>query len=255
MLELIKKKRTPLMTTSTNANPAELEKFAANPHRWWDAQGELATLHHINPLRLNWITAQAGGSLKGKRILDIGCGGGILAESMAKQGAVVTGLDLAAPALEIARLHALESGLDSAQLNYVCDSAENYAAAQTEPFDIITCMEMLEHVPQPAAIIGAASRLLKPGGVLCLSTLNRSAWTFFGAIVAAEYLLRIVPKGTHTYAQCITPAELASMTRAAGLTINEVRGMGYNPLTKLPFWENTPRINYFMAAQKSAKFL
>ena len=193
-----------------NSDPAEIEKFSKLAHRWWDPEGEFRPLHEINPLRLEWIDRHA--QLAGKRVLDVGCGGGILAEAMARAGARVTGIDLAEKPLKVAMLHKLESGCE---VDYRLVSAEALAAEAPESFDLVTCMEMLEHVPDPAAVLAACARLLKPGGQLFLSTLNRTPAAFALAIVGAEYVARLLPRGTHTYDMFITPSELAAAASKA----------------------------------------
>jgi 2-polyprenyl-6-hydroxyphenyl methylase/3-demethylubiquinone-9 3-methyltransferase len=210
-----------------NADPAELQKFSDLAHRWWDPAGEFKPLHEINPLRLDWIDRHAG--LAGKRVLDVGCGGGILAEAMARRGARVTGIDLAEKPLNVARLHLHESRLDVA---YEGVSAEDLAAREAGAFDIVTCMELLEHVPDPASMVAACARLAGPGGRVFFSTINRNpkAWLF--AVVGAEYVLGLLPKGTHDYERFIKPSELARWGRKAGLRIEEMTGMTYNPVTK-----------------------
>ncbi|UCG97686.1 MAG: bifunctional 2-polyprenyl-6-hydroxyphenol methylase/3-demethylubiquinol 3-O-methyltransferase UbiG, partial [Burkholderiales bacterium] len=210
-----------------NADPAELHKFGALAHRWWDPHGDMRPLHEINPLRLDWIDRLA--ALAGKRVLDVGCGGGILAEAMAQRGARVTGIDLSAKPLRVAQLHALESGV---QVDYRETSAEAMAAESPAGYEIVTCMEMLEHVPDPASTVRACSALAKPGGWVFFSTINRNPKSFLFAIVGAEYVLRLLPRGTHEYAKLIRPSELAAMARQASLEVVEILGMTYNPLTR-----------------------
>lgn len=231
---------------TANVDQAELDKFSALASTWWDPQGELKTLHDINPLRLDWIRTQVG-TLAGYRVLDVGCGGGLLAEAMAAEGAQVTGIDLASQSLQIARLHGHESGV---QVQYQCISAEDYAAQQPGQFDLVTCMELLEHVPDPASVVNACARLVRPGGLVCFSTLNRNPKSFLLAIVAAEYLLRMVPRGTHSYEQFITPSELASAARASGLEIAALSGIQYQPLTRLYHLSADAGVNYLMAARR-----
>ena len=216
-------------TTSPNSDPAELDKFSQLAHRWWDPQGEFRPLHEINPLRLAWIERQA--PLEGRDALDVGCGGGILAEAMARRGARVTGIDLAEKPLKVAQLHLLESGLE---VRYELASAEDYAARAHHAggFDVLTCMEMLEHVPDPASAVTACARLLRPGGRAIFSTINRNPKAYLFAVIGAEYLLKLLPKGTHDYARFIRPSELAQWCRAAGLRTLEMTGMQYNPLTR-----------------------
>lgn len=228
-----------------NADPIELQKFSDLAHRWWDPTSEFRPLHEINPLRLEWINARA--PLAGKTVLDIGCGGGILAESMAKKGANVTGIDLSEKALKIADLHSLESGV---QVRYELISAEDMAAREPGSFDVVTCMEMLEHVPDPAAVVAACARLVKPGGHVFFSTINRNPKAYLFAVIGAEYLLRLLPKGTHDYAKFITPAELAGFARNAGLQVDGLKGMTYNPLTKIYSLNQDTDVNYLVACSR-----
>lgn len=233
-----------------NRDTAEIDKFAALAHQWWDEDGELRTLHQLNPLRLAWIADQAAG-LSGKAILDIGCGGGILAESIAKKGAArVLGIDLADKSIKVAKLHALEQGLKN--LSYQSIAAENLAAEQPESFDVVTCMEMLEHVPDPASIVRAAALALKPGGVAVFSTINRNAKAWGLAIVAAEYLLRLVPRGTHHYDKLVRPSELALWARESGLSLTASSGVNYNPLTRRMALSANTSVNYMLAFEKQA---
>lgn len=231
----------------SNVNQAEINKFGSLASSWWDPQGILKSLHDINPLRLNWIRTQANG-LENKKILDIGCGGGILSESMAAENAQVTGIDLAQDSLDVARLHGLESGI---QINYECISAEEYANSHAGEFDIVTCMELLEHVPNPASVISACAKLVKPGGQVFFSTLNRNLKSFALGIVAAEYILRMVPKGTHSYESFIKPSELAAMARNAGLNLTAIAGISYQAIGQIYSISNNTDINYMMAAIKS----
>ena len=210
-----------------NSDPAELAKFDELASRWWDEGGEFAPLHRINPLRLGWIEARA--PLAGRRVLDVGCGGGILAESMARRGADVLGIDLAEASLGVARLHALESGTS---LEYRTLSAEDCATEMPGEFDVVTCLEMLEHVPDPAAVVAACGRLVKPGGHVFFSTLNRNPKSWLFAIVGAEYVLRLLPRGTHEHARFIRPSELDAWCRRAGLALDGMTGLVYNPLTR-----------------------
>jgi 2-polyprenyl-6-hydroxyphenyl methylase / 3-demethylubiquinone-9 3-methyltransferase len=230
----------------SNVDSQELAKFSAMAHRWWDPNSEFRPLHEINPLRLGWIESMS--AVKGRRIVDIGCGGGILAESMARKGAVVTGIDLAAKPLGVARLHALEAGVPD--LDYREISAEDLAAEQPAGFDIVTCMEMLEHVPDPASTVRACAALTKPGGWVFFSTLNRNLKSFVMAIVGAEYVLNLLPRGTHEYARFIRPSELARHCRQAGLDTVSSRGMGYNPLTRRYRLQADVDVNYLMACRK-----
>ncbi|ASU41521.1 bifunctional 3-demethylubiquinol 3-O-methyltransferase/2-polyprenyl-6-hydroxyphenol methylase [Herbaspirillum sp. meg3] len=228
-----------------NADPLELQKFSDLAHRWWDPTSEFRPLHEINPLRLEWINARA--ALSGKNVVDIGCGGGILAESMARKGAKVTGIDLSEKALKVADLHGMESGV---QVRYEKIAAEDLAARETGQFDVVTCMEMLEHVPDPASIVRACAALAKPGGHVFFSTLNRNPKAYLFAILGAEYLLRMLPKGTHDYAKFITPAELARFIREADLELDGVKGLSYNPLTKLYSINQDTSVNYMVACRK-----
>lgn len=237
----------PSMTTHTNADPAELAKFSELAHRWWDPESEFRPLHQINPLRLGWIDSLVG--LAGKRVLDVGCGGGILADAMARQGADVLGIDLSVKALRVAQLHALEAA--TPRVTYREVSTEDLAAEQPGSFDVVTCMEMLEHVPDPASIVQACSTLVKPGGWVFFSTLNRNPKSFLFAIVGAEYVLNLLPKGTHEYAKFIRPSELASYARAAGLELQHTRGMEYNPLTRRYWLSDDTSVNYLFATRKA----
>lgn len=234
------------MNPNVNADPAELAKFSDLAHRWWDPDSEFRPLHQINPLRLGWIDGLAG--LSGKRVLDIGCGGGILSDSMARKGANVTGIDLSVKALRVAQLHALEAG--TANVNYQEISAEAMALEQPGEFDVVTCMEMLEHVPDPASVVRACSTLVKPGGWVFFSTLNRNAKAFLFAVLGAEYVLQLLPKGTHEYAKFIRPSELASYCRVAGLELDQTRGMEYNPLTQRYWLSGDTSVNYLFATRK-----
>ena len=234
------------MTSLLNADPAELAKFSDLAHRWWDADGEFRPLHQINPLRLDWINSLS--SVKGLKVLDVGCGGGILADSMARQGAKVTGIDLSAKALRVAQLHALEA--QTPNINYREISAEAMAEEQPGSFDVVTCMEMLEHVPDPASVVRACAELVRPGGWVFFSTLNRSPKSFLFAVVGAEYVLNMLPRGTHEYAKMIKPSELASFCRAVELDLRQTRGMGYNPLTQRYSMSADTSVNYLFATQK-----
>jgi 2-polyprenyl-6-hydroxyphenyl methylase/3-demethylubiquinone-9 3-methyltransferase len=231
--------------SSINADPAELQKFAALAHRWWDPSSEFKPLHDINPLRLNYIDSIA--KLSGKRVVDVGCGGGILSESMAQQGAEVTGIDLGEKALKVAQLHKLESG---ANVDYRLVSVEALAAEQPESFDVVTCMEMLEHVPDPAAIVAACARLVKPGGRVFFSTLNRNPKSYLFAVIGAEYVLNMLPKGTHDYQKFIKPSELSAWGRAAGLDVAGMTGMSYNPLIKRYSLGSDVSVNYILHTTK-----
>ncbi len=232
---------------SLNFDQAELDKFSALAARWWDPESEFKPLHAINPLRLGWIRDLAG-PLAGKKILDVGCGGGILAESMAKEEAEVTGIDLADKPLTVARLHGLESGV---KVNYRKISAEDHAREQPGHYDIVTCMEMLEHVPTPPSIVQACAQLVKPGGWVFFSTLNRNPKSFLFAIVAAEYILNMLPRGTHSYENFIRPSELAAAIRQSGLTIKTMTGLTYNPLTQHYSLTDDTSVNYLVATQRA----
>ncbi len=231
---------------SANFDPAELAKFSALAHRWWDPTSEFRPLHEINPLRLGHIERLVG-ALAGKRVLDVGCGGGILAEAMAARGAQVTGIDLAERALKVAMLHRLEVG---SAVDYRLVSAEDLAAEAPESFDVVTCMEMLEHVPQPASVVAACARMTRPGGRVVFSTINRNPKSFLFAIVGAEYVLRLLPRGTHEYARFIRPSELTRDCRAAGLTVSDVTGMTYNPVTRRYALGRDVDVNYLLACRK-----
>jgi 2-polyprenyl-6-hydroxyphenyl methylase/3-demethylubiquinone-9 3-methyltransferase len=224
-----------------NVDPAEIEKFSELAHRWWDPHGEFKPLHDINPLRLDWIDARAG--LAGKKVLDVGCGGGILAESMARRGAEVTGIDLAGKALRVAELHLHESNL---QISYQKVSAEDFAAQNPAAFDVVTCMELLEHVPDPGSMVDACARLVRPGGQVFFSTINRNPKAYLFAVIGAEYVLGLLPKGTHDYMRFIKPSELARWGRAAGLHVAEMTGMTYNPLSKHYRLERGSDVNYIL---------
>ena len=231
-----------------NADPQELAKFSELAHRWWDTESEFRPLHQINPLRRDWIDRQA--RLAGKRVLDIGCGGGILSDSMARQGASVLGIDLASKPLKVAQLHALEAGTENVEYREV--AAEALAAEAPGSFDIVTCMEMLEHVPDPSSIVRACSALVKPGGWVFFSTINRNAKAFLFAIVGAEHVLKLLPKGTHEYARFIRPSELAQWCRDADLAIADTRGMEYNPITQRYRLSGDTSVNYLIACRKPA---
>ena len=235
------------MAHETNVDPAELAKFNELAHRWWDPQGEFRPLHEINPLRLQWIAERA--PLEGKAALDVGCGGGILAEAMAQRGASVTGIDLGDKALRIAELHQLESG---ARVRYVSASAEEFADAHGSEFDIVTCMELLEHVPEPASTVAACARLVKPGGRVIFSTINRNLKAYLLAVIGAEYVLKLLPRGTHDYARFIKPSELTRWCREAALRPLEMTGMTYNPLTKKYSLGRDCDVNYMLCCARDA---
>ncbi len=229
-----------------NADPAELAKFSDLAHRWWDPESEFRPLHQINPLRLDWILSQA--PLSNKEVLDVGCGGGILSDSMARKGAQVTGIDLSTKALRVAQLHALEA--NTANVSYREISAEAMALEHPAAFDVVTCMEMLEHVPDPASVVQACFELVKPGGWVFFSTINRNPKAFLFAIVGAEYVLQMLPRGTHEYAKLIRPRELAGHCRAAGLELIQTKGLEYNPLTRRYWLSQDTSVNYMFATRK-----
>lgn len=232
----------------TNVDPNEIAHFESLAARWWDVHGEMAPLHHINDARLGYVEHCAGG-LKGRRVLDVGCGGGILTEAMAARGAEVLGIDLAGASLEVARLHALETGIAP---SYRQISAEDLALEQPGAYDVVTCLEMLEHVPDPAAIIRACAQLCAPGGTLVFSTINRNAKAWLLSIVGAEYLLGLLPRGTHSYALYLRPSELVSACRDAGLLARELRGLHYNPLLKTAHLNDNLDVNYLLHCQRPA---
>ena len=225
----------------SNADPLELEKFSELAHRWWDPKSEFKPLHDINPLRLNYVDEIV--KIEQKQVLDVGCGGGILAESMAARGAIVTGIDLADKPLKVAELHLLESGQ---QVDYRKISAEDLARERPASYDVVTCMEMLEHVPDPASIVAACAALVKPGGHVFFSTLNRNAKSYLFAVIGAEYVLRLLPRGTHDYARFIKPSELAALCRRAQLTVGGLTGMTYNPFTQRYALEADASVNYIL---------
>lgn len=233
------------MNPHINADPAELQKFADLAHRWWDPESEFRPLHEINPLRLSWIDDCA--KLTGKQVLDVGCGGGILSEGMAALGAQVTGIDLGEKALGVARLHLYESGL---KVDYRLQSVEAHAAEAPGRYDVVTCMEMLEHVPDPHSVIQACAQLVRPGGQVFFSTLNRNAKAYLFAILGAEYVLKLLPRGTHDYAKFIRPAELAGWARSAGLNALQLLGMHYNPLNQRYSLGTDTSVNYLMHCQR-----
>lgn len=229
-----------------NVDAHELNKFAELAHKWWDKNSEFKPLHEINPLRLGWLDQQ--NPLKNTRVLDVGCGGGILSEAMFFKGADVTGIDLGEKALGVAKLHQLESG---AKVDYQCIAVEALAEQQPESFDIVTCMEMLEHVPDPASVVNACARLVKPGGSVFFSTLNRNLKSYLFAVLGAEYVLNLLPKGTHDYAKFIKPAELSGWARASGLNVSALKGMSYQPITQRYFLNDDVSVNYLIHAVKS----
>lgn len=236
------------MQQSNNVDPKEIEKFGALASRWWDPDGEFKPLHQINPLRVDFIQRQCDGVF-GKRVLDIGCGGGLVTEALAQAGAKVTGIDLAEQSLQVARLHALESKLD---IDYQCIAAEDFAAQHAGEFDVVTCLEMLEHVPAPASIVEAAAKLVKPGGTLVFSTLNRNLKSWLLGIVAAEYVLRWVPKGTHEHGKFIQPAELLRVTDAVGASAKAITGIHYLPWRGFYLDDSNVDVNYIVALTKDA---
>ena len=232
----------------TNADPQELDKFGELAHKWWDTEGDFKPLHRINPLRLDWIARRA--PLQGLKALDVGCGGGILSESMAQRGAEVLGIDLSVKPLKVARLHAMELGV--AGLEYREVAVEALAAERPASFDVVTCMEMLEHVPDPSSVVASCAALVKPGGHVFFSTLNRNTKAFLFAIVGAEHVLKLLPKGTHEYAKFIRPSELSSFARAAGLEVLELAGLEYNPLTQRYWLSDDTSVNYLVACRRPA---
>ena len=234
------------ISSMTNADPQELAKFSDLAHKWWDPESEFRPLHQINPLRLDWIDQHA--AIKGKTVVDVGCGGGILAESMARRGANVLGIDLADKPLKVAQLHAMEAGV--ANLDYRSVAAEALAAEQPAQFDVVTCMEMLEHVPDPSSVIRACADMVKPGGWVFFSTLNRNPKSFLFAIVGAEYVLKLLPKGTHEFSRFIRPAELARWIREAGLDLVQFKGLEYNPITRRYWLSGDTSVNYMVACRK-----
>lgn len=234
------------MTTHSNVDPSEIAKFEALASRWWDPESEFKPLHDINPLRCNYIDEIA--HLAGKKVLDVGCGGGILSEAMAQRGAQVSGIDMGEAPLNVAKLHALESGLE---INYRQMPVEELAEQEPASYDVVTCLEMLEHVPDPASVIRSCMQLVKPGGKVFFSTLNRNPKSYAFAIIGAEYLLRLLPAGTHDYAKFIKPSELSQWCREAGLRVTDMTGMVYNPLTRIyKLKDNDVSVNYLMATDK-----
>ncbi|MCP4303046.1 MAG: bifunctional 2-polyprenyl-6-hydroxyphenol methylase/3-demethylubiquinol 3-O-methyltransferase UbiG [Gammaproteobacteria bacterium] len=236
------------MSSEANVDPAEIDKFQSIASRWWDRESEFKPLHEINPLRVSYIERQAQG-FDAKDVLDVGCGGGILAEAMAQKGARVTGIDMAELSLKIARLHLHESGLE---VDYQHTTVEDFAADNEARFDIVTCLELLEHVPDPASVIDAAVRLLKPGGLLFLSTINRNPKAFALGILGAEYILGLLPRGTHEYRKFIKPSEMAAQLRANGMRVRDISGMSYNPLCDRYSLGSDIDVNYLMTAEFDA---
>lgn len=235
------------MTSTHNVDPAEIARFEAAASRWWDPQGEMRPLHDLNPVRLQYV--ERAGALPGRKVVDVGCGGGLLAEAMARKGAVVTGLDLADDLLQVATLHALEAAIE---VRYLLESAETHAAANAGAYDIVTCMEMLEHVPRPEAVVNALATLVRPGGHVFVSTLNRTPKAYALAVIGAEYLLRLLPAGTHTYDKFIKPSELSRWARAAGLTVVDIAGLDYDPFTRTTRLTTDASVNYLVHLQRSA---
>jgi len=234
-------------TVNVNADPAEIARFQAAASRWWDPEGEMRPLHDLNPVRLRYVARTA--PLAGRTVVDVGCGGGLLAEAMAREGASVVGLDLAADLVSVAQLHALDAGV---AVDYRLASAEQHAVEHAGRYDVVTCMEMLEHVPDPAAVVAALATLARPGGEVFVSTLNRTPTAYLKAILGAEYLLRLLPTGTHTYEKFIRPSELAAWARAAGLTLEDVTGLDYDPFTRSTKLVADARVNYLMHFRKPA---
>jgi len=237
----------PATTASSNVDPAEIARFAAAASRWWDPQGEMRPLHDLNPVRLAYV--ERAGDLRGRKVLDVGCGGGLLSEAMARKGATVTALDLADDLLQVARLHALDAGIE---VNYVRESAESHAAVHAGEYDVVTCMEMLEHVPDPTAVVAALGQLVKPGGHVFVSTLNRTLKAYALAVLGAEYVLRLLPTGTHTYEKFIRPSELKQWARDAGLTLADIAGLEYDPFTRKASLTTDASVNYLVLLRRDA---
>ncbi len=236
------------MNDAVNVDAGEIARFQATASRWWDPEGEMRPLHDLNPVRLEYV--QRAGGLPGQRVVDVGCGGGLLAEAMAVKGATVTGLDLASELLQVARLHALESGVS---VDYRLETAEQHAAGNAGAYDLATCMEMLEHVPDPGSIVAALAALVRPGGQVFVSTLNRTPRAYLHAVVGAEYVLRLLPRGTHTYDKFIRPSELAAWGKAAGLEVLDVAGLDYDPFARSARLTSDARINYLVQFRKPAQ--
>ena len=240
------------MQAATNVSPEEIARFGKLAARWWDPDGESRPLHDLNPVRAAYVADRL--DLRGARVADVGCGGGLLSEALAKAGARVTGIDLGEKVIEIARLHMLESKLavPSLEIDYRVKSSSELAAAEPESFDAVCCMELIEHVPDPTALVGDLARMLKPGGVLVMSTLNRTPAAFGAAILGAEYLMRMLPRGTHHYAQFLKPSELGRLMRHAGLEVDDVSGLGYNPISRKAWLSRLTAVNYLISARKPA---
>ncbi len=235
------------MIQASNHDPREIARFDVVAQRWWDPQGEFKPLHALNPVRLAYVEARAG--LQGQRVLDVGCGGGLLSEAMARAGAIVTGIDLAPMTIEVAELHALDSGLS---IQYLRQSAEAHALEHRSQYDLITCMEMLEHVPDPMSVLRAMHSLVKPGGYVFLSTLNRNLKSYLLAVVGAEYILNLLPRGTHTYERFIRPSELARWARAAGLSLEDISGLSFDPFSNVAKLSKDVDVNYLMCVRREA---
>lgn len=238
---------TIIAAAPSNHDPAEIARFDATAQRWWDPQGEFRPLHVLNPVRLEYVATRAG--LAGKRVLDVGCGGGLLSEAMAKRGAEVTGIDLAPQTIEVAELHALESNVP---VRYLRESAETHAAHSPGAYDVVTCMEMLEHVPAPGSVLHALAMLVRPGGHVFVSTLNRNLKAYLFAVLGAEYVLNLLPRGTHTYDRFIKPSELARSARSAGLEVRDVAGLAFDPLQNTARLSRSADVNYLMHLSKEA---
>jgi 2-polyprenyl-6-hydroxyphenyl methylase/3-demethylubiquinone-9 3-methyltransferase len=230
----------------SNVDPAEIARFDSVAARWWDPDGEMRPLHDLNPMRLAYV--ERDGALAGRAVLDVGCGGGLLSEAMARRGARVTGLDLAPEVIEVARAHARDSGVE---VSYLRESAEDHARSRPAHYDAVVCMEMLEHVPDPQAVVSALAALVRPGGPVFLSTINRTPRAYVQAVLGAEYLLRLLPTGTHSYEKFIRPSELAAWGRAAGLALEDVSGLGYDPLTRTARLTDDARVNYLMRLRRA----
>jgi 2-polyprenyl-6-hydroxyphenyl methylase / 3-demethylubiquinone-9 3-methyltransferase len=235
------------MNETVNVDPGEIARFQAAASRWWDPEGEMRPLHELNPVRLEYV--ERSGPLAGLKVVDVGCGGGLLAEAMARRGARVTGLDLASELLQVAELHALDSG---AAVEYRLESAEQHAETHAGAYDVATCMEMLEHVPDPQSVVAALAKLVRPGGHLFLSTINRTPRAYLHAVVGAEYMLRLLPRGTHTYEKFIRPSELAAWGKAAGLEMLDVMGLSYDPFARTARLAGDARVNYLVHLRRPA---